>query len=84
MSENNNNSNIDLRLKQYIENIESLENEKKEISDQISAVYKEAKMTGFDVKIVKKIVALRKKDINERIEEEQLIEAYKQALGMAD
>ena len=73
---------IDLRLKQDIENIEHLESEKKEISEQISDIYREAKMTGFDPKILRKIVSLRKKDINERMEEEQLIEAYKEALGM--
>lgn len=76
------NRTVDLRLKQYIENVEHLESEKKEISEQISAVYREAKMAGFDPKILRKVVSLRKKDINERMEEEQLIEAYKEALGM--
>lgn len=73
---------IDLKLKQIVENIEHLENEKKEISEQISAVYKEATMQGFDAKILKKIVALRKKDINSVREEEDLIELYKRSLGM--
>ena len=75
--------NIDLKLKQIVDNIEHLECEKKEISDQISAVYKEAKGLGFDVKILKKIISIRKKDINVLREEEDMIENYKQSLGMA-
>lgn len=75
---------IDKKLKQIVENIEHLEMEKKEKSDEISAVYKEAKAAGFDVKIIRKIVSIRKKDINERQEEENLIEAYKEALGMIE
>lgn len=75
---------VDLKLKQVVENIEHLEMEKKEKSDEISAVYKEAKTMGFDIKIIRKIISLRKKNINERQEEENLIEAYKEALGMVD
>lgn len=74
--------NIDLKLKQIVENIEHLEMEKKEITDQISAVYSEAKSAGFDVKVLKRVVALRKKDINVVKEEEDLLEVYKQSLGM--
>lgn len=73
---------VDLKLKQFVENIEHLEAEKKEKSDEITAVYKEAKTAGFDVKIIRKIISLRKKDKNELEEEESLIEAYKEALGM--
>lgn len=73
---------VDSRLKQIVDNIEHLETEKKEISDQISAVYKEAKSLGFDTKILKKIIIIRKKDINQLREEEDLIEVYKQSLGM--
>lgn len=75
---------VDLKLKQVVENIEHLEMEKKEKSDEISAVYKEAKTMGFDIKIIRKIISLRKKNVNERQEEENLIEAYKEALGMVD
>lgn len=78
------NNNVDLKLKKFVENIEHLEIEKKEKNEEISAVYKEAKMAGFDIKIIKKIIALRKKEINERIEEENLLEAYKEALGMVE
>lgn len=74
--------NIDLKLKQIIENIEHLELEKKEINDQILAVYKEAAALGYDAKILRKIVSIRKKDINDLREEEDLIEAYKESLGM--
>ena len=73
---------IDLRLKQIVENIEHLETEKSEITEQIAGVYKEAECQGFDVKILRKIIALRKKDTNEINEEEDLIQSYKQALGM--
>lgn len=73
---------IDLKLKQIVENIEHLEDEKKEISDQISAIYKEAAVQGFDTKILKKIIALRKKDINTIREEEDMLEIYKKSLGM--
>lgn len=74
---------LDLKLKQIVENIEHLEDQKQEITDQISAIYKEATSLGFDAKIIKKIISMRKKDINKLREEEDLIEAYKQSLGMA-
>jgi len=74
--------NIDLKLKQIVENIEHLETEKSEISDQISAVYKESEILGFDSKIIRKIVALRKKDTETINEEEDLLQSYKSALGM--
>ncbi len=77
-----NQNEVDLKLKQLVENIEHLEAEKKEKTDEISAVYKEARTAGFDVKIIRKIISLRKKDKNELEEEESLIEAYKEALGM--
>ncbi|MBR2141277.1 MAG: DUF2312 domain-containing protein [Rickettsiales bacterium] len=73
---------IDIKLKQIVENIEHLETEKKEISDQVSAVYREAKVLGFDIKVLKKVVAIRKRDINSVREEEDLMELYKKSLGM--
>ena len=76
------NDRIDLKLKQLIENIERLESERKEIGDQIAAVYREAMLLGYDAKILRKIVSLRKKDVNERREEEELMETYKESLGM--
>lgn len=69
-------------LKQFIERIERLEEEKSNISEDIRAVYTEAKGTGFDVKIIRKVIALRKMEQNEIDEEEMLIDTYKRALGM--
>ena len=66
-----------------IERIERLEEEKKAIADDIKDVYGEAKANGFDTKIIRKIVALRKKDHAERKEEEAIMELYLEALGMA-
>jgi uncharacterized protein (UPF0335 family) len=73
---------VDIRLKQFIENIERSEEEKKEITKQISDIYKEAKTAGFDTAIMKKIVALRRMDNAELQEQEYLLETYKEALGM--
>lgn len=70
------------QLRAFIERIESLEEEKAAVSEQIKEVYAEAKGTGFDVKIIRKVVSLRKKDSQERQEEEALLELYLSALGM--
>lgn len=73
---------MDLKLKRFVENIERLEEEKKELSRQISDVYREAKAFGFDSKAMRRIISLRKMDSDKRIELEQLTETYKEALGM--
>ncbi|WP_181703052.1 DUF2312 domain-containing protein [Chthonobacter albigriseus] len=70
-------------LKQFIERIERLEEEKKAISDDVRDVYAEAKGRGFDVKAIRAIVRLRSKEPHEREEEEAILELYKSALGMA-
>ena len=70
------------QLKAFIERVERLEEEKKAISDDIRDVYAEAKGSGFDVKALHAIVRLRKQDVNERKEQEALIETYMHALGM--
>lgn len=70
------------QLKSFIDRIENLEAEKKTIADDIKDVYGEAKGTGFDPKIVRKVIAIRKKDANERAEEEMIMATYMQALGM--
>jgi uncharacterized protein (UPF0335 family) len=70
------------QLRAFIERIERLEEEKKQISDDIKDVYAEAKANGFDVKIMRKVISLRKKEPNEREEEESLLDLYLQALGM--
>jgi uncharacterized protein (UPF0335 family) len=69
-------------LKAYIERIERLEEEKAALAGDLRDVYSEAKANGFDTKIMRKIVSLRKKDHAERKEEEALMELYLEALGM--
>ena len=70
------------QLKAFIERIERLEEDKKNISDDIKEVYAEAKGNGFDAKILRKIVSLRKQDENERKEQDEILSVYLQALGM--
>ena len=69
-------------LKAFIERIERLEEEKKALADDIKDVYGEAKGNGFDVKIIRKIVSIRKQDREKRIEEETILDLYLAALGM--
>jgi uncharacterized protein (UPF0335 family) len=70
------------QLKALVERIERLEEEKKTIAGDIKEVYAEAKGHGFDTKILRKVISLRKKDVAERQEEEQVLDLYLQALGM--
>jgi uncharacterized protein (UPF0335 family) len=70
------------QLRAIIERIERLEEEKKAISDDIRDVYAEAKGNGFDVKVLRTIVRMRKQDAEERAEHETILETYLQALGM--
>jgi uncharacterized protein (UPF0335 family) len=69
-------------LKAFIERIERLEEEKAALAGDIRDVYSEAKANGFDTKIMRKIVTLRRKDHAERKEEEAIMELYLEALGM--
>jgi len=71
------------RLRSFIERIERLEEEKAGIAADIKEVFAEAKGTGFDVKIMRQIVRLRKQDAEDRREQEELLDLYKRALGMA-
>jgi uncharacterized protein (UPF0335 family) len=71
------------QLKAFIERIERLEEEKASLAGDIREVYGEAKGNGFDTKVLRKIVSLRKRDYAERQEEEAILELYMQALGMA-
>jgi uncharacterized protein (UPF0335 family) len=71
------------QLRTIVERIERLEEEKKTIAGDIKEVYAEAKGNGFDIKILRKVISLRKKDVNERQEEESMIDVYLAALGMA-
>ncbi|WP_336287475.1 MULTISPECIES: DUF2312 domain-containing protein [unclassified Bartonella] len=70
------------QLRAFIERIERLEEEKKTIADDIKEVYAELKGSGFDSKAVRSIIRLRKKEDHERLEEEAIIQLYKNALGM--
>ena len=69
-------------LKAFIERIERLEEEKKALADDIKDVYAEAKGTGFDVKIMRKIISIRKQDREKRREEEEILDLYMAALGI--
>lgn len=69
-------------LRQFIEQYESLEAEKKDISEQQKDVMSEAKARGYDTKVLKKIVALRKRNKDDVAEEEAILDIYKSALGM--
>ena len=71
------------QLRAFIERIERLEEEKKTIADDIKEVYAELKGSGFDSKIVRTIIRLRKKEDHERQEEEAMLQLYKDALGMS-
>lgn len=75
-------SNTDDRLRLLIERVERLEEEKRGIGEDIKDVYAEAKVTGYDAKIMRKIVALRKLKPDDVREMASLIETYKNALGM--
>jgi uncharacterized protein (UPF0335 family) len=70
-------------LRAFIERVERLEEEKRAIADDIKEVYAEAKGNGFDVKIMRKVVTLRRQDRDKRIEEETILDLYLQALGEA-
>ncbi|MCI4660492.1 MAG: DUF2312 domain-containing protein [Neomegalonema sp.] len=72
------------QLRSVIERIERLEDEKKELMDQIKEVYAEAKGNGFDTKTIRKIISLRKKKPEERSEEEAILDLYLNALGMLE
>ncbi len=70
-------------LRQFIERFERLEAEKQDIADQQKEVMAEAKGRGYDTKVMRKVIALRKRDADDIAEEEAVLEMYKSALGMA-
>lgn len=72
----------DQQLRQYIERVERLEEEKRGISDDVKDVYLEAKSQGYEPKIMRKIVRLRRMQPQDRATEEALIDTYKSALGI--
>jgi len=71
------------QLRAFIERIERLEEEKAAIASDIKEVYAEAKGNGFDTKVLRKVVSIRKQDQSARMEQEALLELYMAALGMA-
>ena len=70
------------QLRSLVERIERLEAEKNGVSDDIKDVYLEAKLAGFDAKILRQVIAIRKLDLNERSEQEAILDTYLHALGM--
>ncbi|KZY93718.1 MULTISPECIES: DUF2312 domain-containing protein [unclassified Erythrobacter] len=72
----------DDRLRLLIERIERLEEEKKGIAEDIRDVFAEAKAVGYDTKIMRKVISLRRMKPDERSEEETILDTYKAALGM--
>ena len=70
------------QIRAFIERIERMEEEKKAIADDIKEIYAEAKGNGFDTKVLRQIVRIRKQDHAERMEQEALLELYMAALGM--
>ena len=73
---------MDEKLKVFIERIERLSEEKNNINFDIKGVFSETKSMGYDTKIMRKILALRKMDVDERIEQEALLNTYRNALGI--
>src|SRR5438046_2075013 len=70
------------KLRSFIERVERLEEEKRALSDDIKEVYGEAKGNGFDVKIMRQLIRIRRMDKDDYEEEQTLLDLYKRALGM--
>ena len=70
------------QLRSIIDRIEHLEQEKGSIADDIKDIYAEAKGNGFDVKVIREVIRIRKQDANKRQEHETILEVYMAALGM--
>ena len=72
------------QLRAFVERIERLEEEKKTIADDIKEVYGEAKSMGYDTKVLRKVISIRKQDQTERLEQEAVLDTYLHALGMVE
>jgi len=70
------------QMKAFVERIERMEEEKKAIADDIREIYAEAKGNGFDIKVLRQVVKIRKQDHSERMEQEAILDLYLAALGM--
>jgi len=75
-------SNVREALKAFVERVERLREEQKELANDVADVYREAKGGGFDVRALKTVIRLRTQDAAERREQEAVVETYMQALGM--
>ena len=71
------------QLRAFVERIERMEEEKKAITEDIKEIYAEAKGMGYDTKVLRQVVRIRKQDQNERAEQEAILDTYLHALGMA-
>ncbi len=71
------------RLRSFIERIENLEDEKREVQEQVKEVFAEARGEGFDVKVMRQVLRLRRMKPHDRSEQEELLDLYKSAIGMA-
>jgi uncharacterized protein (UPF0335 family) len=71
------------QLRSYIERVERLEEEKAELAANVREVFAEAKANGFDTKVMRQVIKLRKMDAQDREEQESLLDLYLRALGMA-
>jgi uncharacterized protein (UPF0335 family) len=71
-----------IRLRSFIERLERLEEDKAAVSEDMKEVFSEAKSSGFDVKILRQILKIRKMDDADRAEQETLLEVYMSAIGM--
>ena len=72
------------RLRSFVKRIEKLEEDKASIAEDLREVYSEAKGTGFDAPTIRRVVRMRKLDLDKRREQDELLELYKSALGMED
>jgi uncharacterized protein (UPF0335 family) len=72
------------RLRAFIQRIEKLEEDKAAVGEDLKEVYSEAKGVGYDTKVIRKLVSLRKIELEKRREAEELLELYKSAIGMED
>jgi uncharacterized protein (UPF0335 family) len=70
------------RLRSLVERIERLEEERKALGSDIKDIYAEAKSAGFDVKVLRQLIRIRKQEPNEVVEQETLLDVYRRALGM--
>ena len=82
MSESTSSTVADAELRQFIERIERLEAEKSDLAEVQKETFAEAKGRGYDTKVIRKIIAIRKRDANDLAEEEAITEMYLAALGM--